>query len=515
VVELLEAPTLWSLAQARIAASPDAEMLVDERGTLTFAEFGRAVERAAAGLHALGAGRGTTVAWQFPTWKETVVLMAALSRLGARQVPLLPIYKERELRFCLEQSGATLLLNPGEWRGVDYAGTVSASGALDDGAIRLHVCEHHSLPDGDPGALPAPPAPEEGRELRWIFYTSGSTADPKGVQHCDRSVMSSGFAMGDRQHFRPGDRYGLAFPFTHIGGATNLMASLAIGHTMVLVEAFEPAGTTRFFSSQHITATGGGTAFYMAYLEQQRQHPEAPIFPDLRFMVGGAAPMRPYLHREVRDVIGGMGVAHGYGMTEACIIATNDTEERDDDRLEHTVGRPVGRISVQIRDEAGRDLPAGAEGQITIKGQSLFAGYVDSTLDQEVFDADGWFATGDRGLLDADGYLRIVGRIKDIIIRKGENVSAEEVEGVLAESPLIADVAVIGVPDDERGEMVCAVVVPAPGVEPTLGDLVRHCIDAGMMRQKIPERLELVDTLPRLAAGKLDKRAIRGRIPSS
>ena len=170
--------------------------------------------------------------------------MAALARLGARQVPLLPIYKERELRFCLEQSQATFMLHPGTWRGTDFTAAVRNSGVLDAGTLTLVECDH-ALPQGDPATLPPAPAPEDGEKLRWVFYTSGTTADPKGVQHCDRSVMAGGYPQGDRQRFRPGDRYGLAFPFTHIGGATNLAAVLICGFQLVLAEAFEPDGDDR------------------------------------------------------------------------------------------------------------------------------------------------------------------------------------------------------------------------------------------------------------------------------
>jgi acyl-CoA synthetase (AMP-forming)/AMP-acid ligase II len=501
---------MWALVEARAAQTPDATMLVDDRGSLTFGEFRQAAERAAAGLHALGIERDTTVAWQLPTWNETVVLMAALARLGARQVPLLPIYKERELRFCLEQSGAALLLVPGVWRGNDYSGTVQNSGALDSGALKLVVCDHE-LPEADAATLPPAPEPDDGTRLRWVFYTSGTTADPKGVQHSDRSVMASSFGLVVAQGFQATDRYGVAFPFTHIGGATNMCASLIGGYTIVLTEAFEPDVTTPFFRSERVTIAGGGTAFYLAYLDQQRRRPDEPIFPELRFMTGGAAPMPPYLHAEVRDVIGGKGVGHGYGMTEACMIATNHPDDTDD-RLAHTVGRPVVSIEVRIRDDDGHDLPPDTPGQVTLRGPGLFAGYLDASLNDAVFDADGWFSTGDLGVLDADGYLRIVGRIKDIIIRKGENVSAQEVEGVLAAHPKVADVAVIGLPDDERGERVCAVVVRNdPEDEFTLPEIVEYCIEQGMMRQKIPEQLELADDLPRNASGKLDKRTIRGR----
>jgi cyclohexanecarboxylate-CoA ligase len=508
--ELLEAPNLWALVEARAEATPDALMLIDDRRTLTFTEYRDEASRVAAGLYARGIDSGCTVAWQLPTWNETLVLMAALARLGVRQVPLLPIYKERELLFCLQQSGSSFLLLPGTWRGVDYVETVRRSGACDAGTLEIMVCDH-ALPIGDAATLPPAPDADAGTQPLWIFYTSGTTADPKGVQHTDRSVLSGGLALCEAQGFHPSDRHGTAFPFTHIGGATNVAASLACGFTLVLTEAFNAESTTAHFAAHDVTIAGGGTVFYLAYLEQQRRHPDTPIFPKLRFMSGGAAPMPPHLHQEVRDKIGGAGCAHGYGMTEGCILALNHPADTDT-HMAHTVGRPVARVELRVRDEGGHDLPAGSEGQIWLRGAVMFLGYLDPALNVDVFDADGWFATGDLGSLDSDGYLRISGRIKDIIIRKGENVSAQEVEGVLSSHPGIADVAVIGLPDEERGERVCAVVVLHDTGDPIdLPRIVSFCEEAGMMRQKIPESLEIVTEIPRNPSGKFDKRALRRR----
>jgi acyl-CoA synthetase (AMP-forming)/AMP-acid ligase II len=508
------APTLASLIDARAAATPDAPMLFDEHDRIvTFADYADAVGEAAARLVTLGAGPGTVVAWQLPTRIETVILMGALARLGAVQVPVLPIHRERELCFVLRQSRGELLCVPGEWRGYDYR-ALAERVRVEIGGFTTIVCD--PAPPADPsGDLPE--APTDGDAVRWVFYSSGTTADPKGARITDRAAMASGLGMATAQGYRPSDRYGIAFPFTHIGGLTNLSASLQRGFALVLLEVFDPATAVDVFARHGATVAGGGPAFYRAYLAQQRLRPHEPILPALRVMVGGGAPMPPAMHFEVRDEIGGRGCAHGYGMTETCsILALNDPDDTDE-HLAHTVGRVVPGMEARVVLPSGVVAAPEEPGELQVRGAFLMEGYVDAALDAEAFTADGWFRTGDLGTIDADGYLRITGRTKDIIIRKGENISATEVEDLLYGHPAVADVAVIGLPDDERGEMVCAVVVVDAGAPvPTVADLAEHLVAAGLMRQKLPERVEVRDTIPRNAAGKALKQQLvaeYGRTP--
>ena len=179
--------------------------------------------------------------------------------------------------------------------------------------------------------------------------------------------------------------------------------------------------------------------------------------------------------------------------------------------LDHTVGRPVPGVSVRVVDDNEHEVGQGEEGELRLKGPQCFLGYVDASLDVDAFDADGWFRSGDRGRIDPDGNVVVTGRIKDAIIRNAENISALEVEGVLATHPAVADVAVIGVPDPRTGERVCAVVVAAPGGDVTVDVLAEHCAAQGLSRHKSPERLELVDELPRNLTGKVLKNELRAR----
>ena len=254
------APTLWALVEARAAATPDAIMLIDEHDrTMTFAEYRDACEHAAAGFFAQGLRSGATVSWQIPTWIETLVLMAALSRLGVRQVPLLPIYRERELTFCLRQTRATTLFVPGTWRGYDYVALAERARER-IGYFDIVVLDH-ALPAGDPAQLPPPPAADDAHERRWVYYTSGTTSDPKGAQHTDHTSIASGIAFNVAQGPRPDDRYGVAFPFTHVGGLGNLCAVLNAGFSLVLTEFFDPPVSVELFRRHGCTMVGGGSIF--------------------------------------------------------------------------------------------------------------------------------------------------------------------------------------------------------------------------------------------------------------
>lgn len=516
---LLSWCSLWDLVDQRATATPDGRCAIDENGrALTFAEYRDAAERAAAGFHAMGVGGGDVVSWQLPTWLESMVLVAALARLGVVQNPILPIYREREVGFVVRQAGSKLLAVPGEWRGFDYLAMAGKISAATPGCELLLVTRD-GLPDGDPSTLPpAPPGAATpftpgvrvDAPLRWLFYTSGTTADPKGAKHTDMTVGTSGYAMVDAFALSRDDRNALVFPFTHIGGAGWLFAGLIAGTPQVIVEGFVPATTIPVLERERVTIAGAGTVFHLAYLDAQRAA-DHPLFPDARIFVGGGAAKPPQLHYDVKAELGGLGVLSGYGLTECPILSMARVTDADE-QLANTEGPLTAGIDVQVVMIEGRVAAPGEEGEIRVKGPQLFLGYLDSTLDAEAFDAQGYFRTGDLGRVDADGYVTITGRLKDVIIRKGENISAKEVEDLLFTHPRIADAAVVGLPDPRSGERACAVIVPKdPSDAPMLADLSDFLKDAGLMVQKIPEQLEVVDALPRNPTGKVLKHELRAR----
>ena len=245
------------MVERRAELTPDAAMIVDDRGgELSFVGYRDAALRAAAGLVELGAGPGVSVSWQLPTWTSTLVLQAALARLGAVQNPIIPVYREREVGFCVRQTGARLFLVPSVWRGFDYQAMAEGIAAEVDG-LDVVVCDGE-LPEGDPSVLDGLPAPGDAEEIRWVYYTSGTTSNPKGARHCDLSVMASGIAMVERQNVAAEDQFGLAFPFAHIGGVSNLSVALSSGCTLVIAEAFDPTETTALFARHGVTLVGGG-----------------------------------------------------------------------------------------------------------------------------------------------------------------------------------------------------------------------------------------------------------------
>jgi cyclohexanecarboxylate-CoA ligase len=506
---MLQGRTLWELMEKRVDVTPDALMAVDEdMRTLTFAEYWAEAERAAAGFKAAGIGEGDVVSWQLPTWIESLVLVAALSRLGVVQNPMLPICREREVDFITDQADTQLLVVPSRWRDFDHEAMATSIAERQGRGMRVLVSDK-ALPQGDPHLLPPRPEPLEpdDQPMRWLFYTSGTTADPKGARHTDATIAATARGMGQRLALIESDRAALVFPFTHIGGITWLFASLMFGHALILADTFDPDGTSEVLSREGVTLAGSGTVFHQAYVAYQREHLH-PVFPNVRAFPGGGAPKPPSLVTEVRELFDAP-ILSGYGLTEAPILTMADVSDTDDE-LAVSEGKPMPGVELRIVTLDGREAIPGEEGEVRAKAPQLMLGYLDPSLDAEAFDEDGFFRTGDLGRVDDRGNLIITGRVKDVIIRKGENVSAKEIEDLLQTHGKVADVAVIGLPDPDRGERVCAVVQLEPGAEPlTFDEMVEHLTALGLMVQKLPEQLEIVETIPRNPAGKVLKHVLR------
>ncbi len=508
---ITRARSLWELTDRRADASPDHPMLIAADGeTLSFGEFRDRAARVAAGLQAVGVAPGSVVSWQLPTRIDTIVLSLALSRLGVVQNPIIHLYREREVGFALRQTGASFFAIPRTWRDIDFP-AIAERALVDNPSPPQILIVDDGLPEGDPATLPSPPeltSPDDA-PIRWIYYTSGSTAEPKGVQHTDQTLIAGGWGLARALAMNPGDVGSIAFPFAHIAGPDYLVTMLTFGFPAVLVEAFSAPDVLPLFRRHGATMVGGSTAFYVAYLAEQRKNPGEPILPTLRLMSGGGAAKPPEVHYEVRDEIGGRGVVHGYGMTEVPMIA-NGSPTDTDEQLANTDGKPVEGADVRIVTLDGRDAEPDEEGEIRVRGPMVFRGYTDPALTAEAFDDQGYFRTGDLGKLRADGHLTLTGRLKDVIVRKGENISAKEIEDLLYTHPKVIEVAVIGLPDASRGERVCAVVQLGEGVDGLeLSEVVEFCRAAGLMTQKIPEQLEVRTEWPRAGTGKIVKKTLR------
>ncbi|MER6104238.1 AMP-binding protein [Streptomyces sp. NPDC001832] len=540
--------TFWELIERRAALTPDLPVLIQDDRTLTFGELRNRCERVAAGLWGMGVRPGSVVAWQLPTRLETALLSFALTRIGAVQTPVIPFYRDREVGFALRESKAGFFAVPGVWRGFDHTAmahrlaaeakhprlvprqatfapsrrpartlaapdespstsSTRASGRHAESTHRTPLLDgqtlpaaarvfeaYESLPDGDPSVLPPPPA--DGTAVRWIYWTSGTTSDPKGVLHTDRSLIAGGSCLAHALHLSADDIGSMAFPFAHIAGPDYTVMLLLYGFPAVLFEHFAMPDALEGYRRHGVTVAGGSTAFYSMFLTEQRKTPERKLIPTLRLLAGGGAPKPPEVyHAVVREM--GVQLTHGYGMTEVPMI----TMGAPDDTAEHlagTEGRPPEGMEIRITDEGGKPLPYGTDGEVRLRGEAVCKGYLNPEASAAAFDADGFLITGDVGHVEASGHLVLTGRLKDIIIRKGENISAKEIEDLLHRHPDVGDVAVIGLPDPERGERVCAVVEQPAGAAPlTLPHITGYLRAEGLAVHKLPEQLEVVAALPR------------------
>lgn len=499
-------------------------MLIEGGVSMSFSEYQARSEECAAGLmgeHGIGAG--SVVAWQLPTSIEAMVLMGALARLDAIQVPLIPLLRHREVSSICRSVAADLLVVPKIWRRFDHA--LMASEIVDElaGAKAMAVLVVDplglerstapiSFPDGDPAVLPpiTPSSDDAADAIRWIFHSSGTTAEPKGCLHTDASAMHSATGLLEVLGFDETDVYPIAYPLAHIGGITALTTQLVAGSQVALHGAFDPRASPQQMAREGASVLGSALPFFIAYIDAQREVGDEPLYPLLRVCVGGGAPKPPALHREVADVLGGAGILGSWGLTE-CPVATFGSPEDPEDMLARTEGRPVR--GVEVRVDLAHSPVGSAEGELLVKGPQLFAGYVDSDLDAEAFTDDGFFRTGDLGVVHDSGHVEITGRLKDVIIRNAENLSALEIENVVRTHPAVHDVAVVGLPDARTGERACAVVVLADGARSLdLDELGEFCLGQGLAPHKRPEQLETIGELPRNALGKVLKRELVGQL---
>jgi acyl-CoA synthetase (AMP-forming)/AMP-acid ligase II len=490
--------TFWDLIADAAARHPDRVLFANTDGhQLTSVGLCDAAERVAAGLVLTAED---IVSWQLPTVLESVVLMAALARVGALQNPIIPLLREREVGLITRQLHTTKIVVPTSWRGFDYqamADRVARDAGFEVIAVELEQRPRQQLrlPLGDVGILPPPPSNDHA--WRWAYYTSGSTAAPKGVRHTDASVIASSWGITERLEIHDGDVYPVAWPLTHIGGATMMAAVLRAGGRLVLFDTFDPGVIGENMAKLNPTILGTAVPFFRAYLEAQRRHEDTPLYPNLRAFTAGGAPTPAELLHELEQAFAGKPVVNSWGLTEFPVAASAAPSDPAH-RLATTVGRAAPGVRVRVVD-----------GELRLKGPQRFVGYVDPALDTDAFDETGWFRTGDLGVIDDDGYITITGRLKDVIIRNGENVSALEVEEVLLRHPDIADASVLGLPDTRTGERICAVIVPAAHRRVTMDMVIEHCASEYLARQKMPEQIAIVDAIERNPMGKVVKSELR------
>lgn len=507
-----------------VAARGGATALVEQEVTLSYSELAARVAAFAAGLEARGIGAGDAVAYQLPNWWEAAVTFLAATAIGAHAVPIVPILRTREVAVILRQTRPRAIVLPDTFRNVDFVALARAACAEIAGFDPLLVVVRGDAPPRDAHAAPfadvcaaaavaarPPRAKVDPASLACIIYTSGSTADPKGAMHSHDTLGAELASLVDAHGLGPADRVLMPSPLTHVSGVVHgILAPALLGTSVVLLDRWEPDAALQAIARHRVTYMIGAPTFLQDLLA-------APALGEhdltsLRLFSCGGASVAPELMRLGRARVPGLVTKRSYGSSEFPTIATTAIEDALA-RGQDTEGRALRGVEIRVTDASGRPLAAGSEGEIRARGPECFLGYVDATLDRECFDDDGFFRTGDLGVLDADGYLRITGRVKDIIVRKGEKISAREVEDLLLEHPEIADAALIPLADPATGERACACVQLATAAAPlTLDALVAFLRARDLTPQKLPEQLELVTEFPRTPSGKINKRLLREAI---
>lgn len=495
--------------------------LIDGDRRLSFAEWERLTERAALGLLALGVGPGDVVAYQLPNWWEAAVVFAAAARVGAIVNPVLPTFRERELGFILGQSAARILVVPRLFRGCDYAAMVAELRPQLPALREVLVARGDAPPPMRAFAAfldtPWERAPQtadrvvdavDADALLMLMYTSGTTAEPKGVLHTHNTLTAEVRSLARMHELTPRDRTLMPSPLTHISGVIHaILAPALLGTSAVLMERWEPAAALAMIADERVSYMVGAPTFLQDLIEQRGRAPrELDAF--RLFSCGGAAVSAELIRRARAEL--DCVAKRVYGSTEFPTITTTDATDAAAMGVD-TEGRAIEPNELRVVAPDGTLLGTDAEGEIQARGPECFVGYVDPELTADAFTPDGWFRTGDLGRVDDRGYLRLTGRVKDIVIRKGEKISVRELEELIVAHPAVAEAAVVALPDVRTGERACAVVVLRPDTPLTLGELADFLRSRGLATYKLPEQLEIVADLPRTDSGKIHRAALKSR----
>ena len=493
---------------------------LDEPQRLTYAEFEERVHRLACGLAALGVGPGDGVAVMLPNWVEFAALVFAINEVGAVYTGVPPAYGERELRVILDRSRARVLVVPADFRGgrqldlarrlrpgaaaLQHVVVVDADGPIDVAAGELPFDALLDAPEREfPAVDPA--------ALCHVGFTSGTTGEPKGVMNTHQTlsaVMRNWTAHVGAANLGEPMVNLVASPVGHHTGFLWGVLLTAYGAgTAVYLDRWDAGRAAEVIAAEGVTAMFGAPTFLQDLLRTPLAgRADCPL--SIAVLAGAPVP------RALPQIAGeafGCYVCPAWGMTEWGIGIS--CAPHLPASVQQTDGVPVPACDVRVVVGDGRVAEPGQAGALQIRGPGLFLGYVerpDATA--EAIGADGWFDTGDVAQIDADGCITLQGRTKDIVIRGGENIPVVEVESLLFEHPDVVAAAVVGVPDDRLGERACAVVVPAPGARPSLGDLCTYLSDRGLSKHFLPERLELVSALPMTPSGKVRKVELRARL---
>ena len=504
-----------------VAAHPDAEALVSrEQGVrYTYKQLGAEVERCARALLARGIGKGDRIGLWSPNRAEWMVVQYATARIGAILVNINPAYRLRELDYAVRQSGLSLLIAAPRFRTTDYVAMIDELG-LDD---RMGVV---LFGDGDgprswtaflagSDAVPASAVREREATLEFddainIQYTSGTTGSPKGATLSHHNILNNGFFVGERLRLTASDRICLPVPFYHcFGMVLGSLAAMTHGAAIVLPgEAFEPASCLATVEAERCTALYGVPTMFIAQL--QHQDFGRVRLDSLRTGIMAGSPCPVEVMHQVIDRMHMKDVTICYGMTETSPVSLQSNVNDPIDLRVSTVGAIHPHVEVKIVDSTtGQAVPRGTVGELWTRGYVVMLGYWDNPdATHEAIDAARWMHTGDLASMRENGYVNIVGRIKDMVIRGGENVYPREVEEFLYTHPKVADVQVIGVPDIRYGEELCAWIRLKEGVSADAEEIREFC-KGQISTHKIPRYVKFTTEFPMTVTGKIQKFRMR------
>src|SRR5215468_4586583 len=506
----------------RVAATyPDREAVVDvpTGRRWTYARFDADTDSLARGLIAAGIEAGERVGIWAPNCPEWALLQYATAKAGIVLVNINPAYRSQELAYVLRQSGVRLLVSAESFKTSNYRAMVEeVSGGLDglQRVVYLESPEWEALASvGTPAPGGPDPLAEREADLSFddpinIQYTSGTTGFPKGATLSHHNILNNGFFIGEGCRYTEQDRVCIPVPFYHCFGMVlgNLACTTHGACIVIPSPGFEPAAALAAAQAERCTSLYGVPTMFIAELAL----PDFASY-DLSTLRTGIMAGSPCPVEVMKRVVSEMHmqeVTICYGMTETSPVSTQTTKDDDMDRRVSTVGRVHPHVEVKVIDpETGRVLPRGTPGEMCTRGYSVMLGYWDDPeRTAEVIDAARWMHTGDLAVMDDAGYLNIVGRIKDLVIRGGENIYPREVEEFLYGHPQIEDVQVIGVPDEKYGEELCAWIRVRGGAELTAGDIRAYCTGK-IAHYKIPRYVRLTTEFPMTVTGKIQKYKMR------
>ncbi|MCB1382908.1 MAG: AMP-binding protein [Notoacmeibacter sp.] len=487
---------------------------VQEETRLTYLELDAMSDRVAIGLMRCGVVPGDVVSFQLPNWWQFTILHLACLKAGAISNPLMVIFRERELRFMLGLAETKVFVVPARFRDVDHLAIAKSVQA--DLPMLGHIFAIDEGSDADFSHLLVEDATDTERAaLRalklspdaviQLLYTSGTTGEPKGVSHTSNTMLSNLVPFAGRLHMSDRDVIHMPSPMAHqLGFMYGLVLPAMLGATAVLQDVFTPSEMARQITREGATWTMGATPF----LNDLSDHciSTGTKTPTLKVFVSAGAPIPRPLVAKAREALDA-AIISAWGMSENGAVTTARIEDADD-KVTGTDGCPLPGMEVRVVDAMNQPLSAGEEGQLQVRGCSNFVGYMKRPGLANIT-LDGWFDTGDIARMDSDGYIRIAGRSKDIIIRGGENIPVVEVENLLFKHPAVSVVAIVGYPDERLGERACAYVVPKTGMELTFEEMKAYLLSQKMAVQYVPERLEIVEDVPRTPSGKIQKFKLR------